>query len=210
VNRLRAHADRLRHDPLYRNSGHLMMSMVITSGAGFLFWQLCARLLNQHDVGIAATLISSAMLLATFGLVGMDMAVLHYMHRWPDSRGETASTGLAVVALTTALGAIVFVLGARTFVPSVRITNRDGTTAGKIELGSGAAAPDVELYREQANVLKTRDQFVTTKAISIMTKAGTPSDSDVELAVDGTMVIDTSNHRIYVRSGGRWKSVAVA
>ena len=94
--------------------------------------------------------------------------------------------------------------------PSVRITNRDGTTAGKIELGSGAAAPDVELYREQADVLKTRDQFVTTKAISIMTKAGTPSDSDVELAVDGTMVIDTDNHRIWVRSGGRWKSVALA
>jgi hypothetical protein len=56
--------------------------------------------------------------------------------------------------------------------PSVKITNRNGTTVGKIELGSGAAAPDVELYREQANVLKTRDQFVTTKAITIMTKAG--------------------------------------
>jgi hypothetical protein len=94
--------------------------------------------------------------------------------------------------------------------PSVKITNRDGTTVGTIELGSGAAAPDVELYREQANVLKTRDQLVTTKAISIMAKAGTPSDADVELAVDGTIVIDTANHRIYVRSGGTWKSVAVA
>ena len=30
--------------------------------------------------------------------------------------------------------------------PSVKITNRDGTTAGKIELGSGTAAPDVALY----------------------------------------------------------------
>jgi hypothetical protein len=52
--------------------------------------------------------------------------------------------------------------------------------------------------------------LVTTKAISIMTKAGTPSDSDVELAVDGTIVIDTANHRIYVRSGGTWKSAALA
>ena len=94
--------------------------------------------------------------------------------------------------------------------PSVKITNRDGTTAGKIELGSGTAAPDVALYREQANVLKTRDQFVTTKAISIMTKAGAPSDSDVDLAVDGSIVIDTANHRIYVRSGGTWKSAALA
>ncbi len=94
--------------------------------------------------------------------------------------------------------------------PSVKITNRDGTTVREDRVGSGAAAPDVELYREQANVLKTRDQFVTTKAISIMTKAGTPSDSDVDLPLDGSIVIDTTNHRIYVRSGGTWKSVAVA
>jgi hypothetical protein len=91
--------------------------------------------------------------------------------------------------------------------PSVKITNRNGTTVGKIELGSGAAAPDVELYREQANVLKTRDQFVTTRAITIMAKAGAPSDSDVDLPLDGTMVIDTTTHRIYVRSGGTWRSV---
>ena len=58
--------------------------------------------------------------------------------------------------------------------------------------------------------MKTRDQFVTTKAISIMTKAGAPSDSDVDLAVDGSIVIDTANHRIYVRSGGTWKSAALA
>lgn len=39
----------------------------------------------------------------------------------------------------------------------------------------------------------------------IKTKAGAPSDSDVTNPQDGMLLLDTTNHRLYVRDGGAWK-----
>jgi hypothetical protein len=43
----------------------------------------------------------------------------------------------------------------------------------------------------------------------VPTKAGTPTDSDVPIARDGAMVVDTTNDLLYVRSGGAWVSTAL-
>lgn len=41
------------------------------------------------------------------------------------------------------------------------------------------------------------------------TKAGTPSDADFGIAPpDGTTVLDTTNHLLYMRSGGTWRVIA--
>lgn len=43
------------------------------------------------------------------------------------------------------------------------------------------------------------------------TKAGAPTDADFATApADGTTVVDTTNHRLYVRSGGAWKYTQLA
>jgi hypothetical protein len=45
----------------------------------------------------------------------------------------------------------------------------------------------------------------------MFTKAGAPTDADWETAPpNGTMAIDTTNNKIYVRIGGTWKGVVVA
>lgn len=42
------------------------------------------------------------------------------------------------------------------------------------------------------------------------TKAGIPTDADFATTpADGTVVVDTTNHRLYVRSGGTWKYSAL-
>lgn len=89
--------------------------------------------------------------------------------------------------------------------PSVRMTGD-----GKIQWGAGgASALDANLYRSAADVLKTDDQLHAVGGVTTMTKAGVPSDSDTALDADGTMVLDTTNHRLYVRSGGVWKYAAL-
>jgi hypothetical protein len=37
------------------------------------------------------------------------------------------------------------------------------------------------------------------------TKAGAPTDADVPIARDGVQIVDTTNHRLYVREAGTWK-----
>ena len=139
-----------------------MLSMVVTSLGGFLFWQLAARLLSQAQVGVVATLISCAMLLATFGLVGMDMAVLHYMNRWPDSKAETAVTGLTVVAAATAVAATVFVLAARLLVPSITILRQPVWAAAFVVLTVGVST---NLFADSLFISLRESRFVLARTV---------------------------------------------
>ena len=52
--------------------------------------------------------------------------------------------------------------------------------------------------------------FGTNVSIVIKTKAGVPADADFAQPVDGMMALDTTNNRLYVRSGAIWKFVGVA
>lgn len=69
--------------------------------------------------------------------------------------------------------------------------------------------PDTNLYRGGANVLQTDDRVRAVDGITTKTKAGAPTDADfASTPADGTMVIDTTNSKIYVRIGGIWKATA--
>jgi hypothetical protein len=54
------------------------------------------------------------------------------------------------------------------------------------------------------------DVLAVGTGIAMRTKAGAPVDGDFNGVVDGTMAIDTTNSKIYVRIGGAWKAVTVA
>jgi hypothetical protein len=76
---------------------------------------------------------------------------------------------------------------------------------GTVKWGSGSAGTDTNLYRAGGSILQTDDQFYAAGGLTTSTKAGAPSDADTALDQDGSMILDTSNHRLYVRSGGAWK-----
>lgn len=69
----------------------------------------------------------------------------------------------------------------------------------------GSTAPDVNLYRSVADVLKTDDQFHAAGGLTTKTKAGVPTDADTVLDADGTLIADTTNERLYARVAGAWK-----
>ncbi len=70
---------------------------------------------------------------------------------------------------------------------------------------------DTNLYRSAANVLKTDDQFIAVDGVATKTKAGTPTDGDFATTPpDGTIVVDSTASKIWVRVGGTWKGVVVA
>lgn len=81
---------------------------------------------------------------------------------------------------------------------------------GGLQLGPGSGSPDVNLYRDGSGQLKTDSQFVASGGVTTKTKAGTPTDADTAEDVDGTIIVDTTANKIWVRIGGTWKGVAVA
>lgn len=59
------------------------------------------------------------------------------------------------------------------------------------------------------NTLQYESELVVAHNGSVaigLFKAGAPADSDfTDAPPDGTLVLDTSNHRLYIRDGGAWK-----
>ncbi len=71
---------------------------------------------------------------------------------------------------------------------------------------SFGTANDTNLYRAAANQLKSDDTIIGADGVATKTKAGTPTDGDfVTTPPDGTIVVDTTANKIWVRVGGTWK-----
>lgn len=66
-------------------------------------------------------------------------------------------------------------------------------------VGTWTASPIASFQADSVAAIRQIDEYHY-----FPTKAGVPSDSDVPVAKDGVMVADTTNDRLYVRSGGAW------
>lgn len=76
------------------------------------------------------------------------------------------------------------------------------TSAGIITIGGDGTKQNKSQL--QADRIKALDGVVNE------TKAGIPVDGDFNVAAeDGLLVVDTTNNRLYVRSGGAWKYAAL-
>ena len=75
---------------------------------------------------------------------------------------------------------------------------------GRITWSSGDSAGDTNLYRDEANVLKTDDVFIGAGGIVTIATNGAPSQ---ELA-NGAVAVDITNNVFYFRSDDEWIKVA--
>lgn len=82
---------------------------------------------------------------------------------------------------------------------------------GQIEWGAGgASATDVVMARVAANQLQIGQQLLVVDGVATKVKAGTISDADFAVAPpNGTIAIDSSTPRLYVRYGGSWHFAAL-
>lgn len=82
---------------------------------------------------------------------------------------------------------------------------------GGVQVGpGGSTAADTNLYRNGADTWKTDDALIVSDALTVKTVAGAVTDAAfLHTPANGTIGIDTTNNKIYVRIGGAWKSVTV-
>jgi O-antigen/teichoic acid export membrane protein len=77
---------------LVRSTVALISTSVVTSGLGFLYWALAARLFPASDVGASATAIAAMNLIAPFTLLGLGTALVSRLPTMPDRRAELVSS----------------------------------------------------------------------------------------------------------------------
>jgi O-antigen/teichoic acid export membrane protein len=111
--------------PLHRDGYALAANSAFTAVAGLIYWIVAAREYSAHDVGVNAALISSMMFLAGIAGLNLTNVVVRFL---PDAGRRTARlTAVSyVVAGCAAVGvALVFVLGAGVWAPSLDFRRDD-------------------------------------------------------------------------------------
>ncbi len=105
--------------PLIQSGMSLVLSSVVTSGLGFLFWIVAARQYSSADLGIGSAVITAMILLTDFSQIGLKTGLVRFL---PTARSDTrrlikASYGIAIII--AGLAALVFVAGIEIWTPDL-------------------------------------------------------------------------------------------
>jgi O-antigen/teichoic acid export membrane protein len=114
---------KLRKDEMTWNSLFLILNTGLMAGTGFLFWIVATRLFTRDDVGVGSTLINASSLIAQLALLGLGVGMSRFL---PSARNRDAliSSGLALVAMAGAFGAIVYILLASLVAPQLEFVSK--------------------------------------------------------------------------------------
>ena len=104
----------VRQDRLVMNSFFIMLSNASMGVLGFLFWIVATRVYHPDQVGIATTLVSAGILIASAGQMGFNISFVRFLPT-SERRSDEINTGLAVVFLTS----LIIGVGYVAVVPSV-------------------------------------------------------------------------------------------
>jgi O-antigen/teichoic acid export membrane protein len=97
---------------LYTNASSLIATTAVTSGLGFVYWWLAARLFPQQSVGLASAAVSAMMLLGALGMLGLGTLVITEIGRDPSTAGSITITSILVVGSASLILGILFAIAA--------------------------------------------------------------------------------------------------
>jgi len=135
-------------DSFYSNSVFIILSSILSSGVGLLFWILAANLYSKENIGISTVLISSASMVVLISRLGLDQSMTRFFCE-RDRSTLFSSTAIitALVALVVGMG---FVLTADIWSPNLSMISNWGT-------------PFILLVLVQSVVVTTTSAFVAMR-----------------------------------------------
>ena len=95
---------------LVRSALSLVSTSVVTSGLGFVYWTVAARMFSASEVGESATAIAAMSLIAPFTLLGFGTALIFKLPTMSSGRAQLVSTAAVVCAVIGGLVALVCAL----------------------------------------------------------------------------------------------------
>jgi O-antigen/teichoic acid export membrane protein len=101
----------LLSDPFYSNSTYLVLSSLVSSGIGLVFWIFAAQIYSKEDIGLAAAIISLSGLALTVSKLGIDQSIIRF---FPEGdKSKIFSTSLTIITGSALLIGAIFILTAR-------------------------------------------------------------------------------------------------
>ena len=101
------HIEHRKLRSLVRNAASLVSASVVTSGLGFVYWTVAARMFPASSVGQSATAIAAMSLIAQFTVLGFGTALVFRLPKMQHGRGQLVFTAALVSA---SVGAVVALL----------------------------------------------------------------------------------------------------
>jgi len=96
-------------DDLHRNSIFLILNNIVTTGLGFFFWMIIARLFSTSEVGYATTIISAIGLVASFSFLGLNVSLIRYLPR-SHEKSRLIGSCINLTALVSIVASIIFLI----------------------------------------------------------------------------------------------------
>ncbi len=81
------------------NAGSLIGTTAVTSGLGFAFWWVAARIFSTEAVGLASATISTMTLLGSFSILGLGTLLMGELPKQRGNESSLISTALIVVGV---------------------------------------------------------------------------------------------------------------
>ncbi len=138
-----------RDDRLTRNANALVLSGILTSGLGFAFWVVAARVLSTDDVGTGTALVAALVLLANVSTLGLRNALPRFIPIAGPTTGRLVLRSYLVCAIVAVTLAAAFVAGVGLWADDLTLL-QDDLLGG---LGFAVAAAGWTIFILQDSVL---------------------------------------------------------
>ncbi|PIN72345.1 hypothetical protein COV22_03490, partial [Candidatus Woesearchaeota archaeon CG10_big_fil_rev_8_21_14_0_10_47_5] len=102
----------LSQDSISKSSFFLVLNTIVTTGLGFLFWTLNARLFSSEQVGLASAVISAMNLIIALTGLGFGTAIIRFLPtaETRDGKNRYVNTFLSFNALIVFAASSLFLL----------------------------------------------------------------------------------------------------
>ncbi len=106
-----------------------MGATAVTSGLGFIYWWLAARMFPAEAVGLASVAVSAMLLLGNVSVLGFGTLLIGELSRQPGRPASLIITAVVIVGATGGLLGILFAMAAPWISPDLRALASAGSAA---------------------------------------------------------------------------------
>ena len=152
-----------RHKDLLVNASSLAATTIATSGLGFAYWAVAARLFSQRAVGYGSAALSAISVLSTIGMFGLGTVLIGELSRRSIGRGGLIAAALIV----SGVGSLLLGLGFDVVAPhlSRSFSEAVGTPGRATLFAGGVMLTGATLVIDQATIGLMRGGLQLTRNI---------------------------------------------
>ncbi len=171
------------------NFSSLVGTTAMTSGTGFFYWWVAARLFTQEEVGLASALTSNMMLIVTIGVLGFGTLLIGELPRRPERRASLIMTALATTGVVSSVLGIGIALATSALSPEFHFLSSNILYLILFSVGVGLSAVTQVLDQALIGLLRGSLQFWRNTVFSVIKL--------VLLIAAGLLLVDKTSIVIY-------------